>query len=176
MARTLIRTGAAAIIAFAIVACDGGDAKRTLLDAAQLYSENKATFDTIRAAYPGPFEDFDRIPARDPVDDDGLDRDFLKVLREQFPVEHIDFFPIGDTGGDEIDVVIDRYQSGDDWVTLSLVYFSVPLTLSDRDPNVRLFDTCDATAIDWLGARTKPGGRIAFCKLSPSWYAYQKVE
>jgi hypothetical protein len=169
MIRTLSAFGAALLV----TACGDSGPKHTLLDAAAIYAENKATFDTIRAAYPGPFEDFSRIPARDPADDDGLDRDFLKILRDQFPVERIDFFPIGNSGGpnsgDEIDVVLERYQDGDKWVTVSLVYFSVPLTLSDKDPKVRLFKTCDQDAVDWLDGKSEPGALIAFCKLNPSW-------
>ncbi|GJL90630.1 hypothetical protein [Hyphococcus sp.] len=175
MTRKLFRFGAIALIIAAAAGCGESGPKRTLLDAAGLYSENKATFQTIRAAYPGPFEDFARIPARDPADDDGLDREFLKILREQFPVERIDFFPIGTTG-DEIDVVIDRYQDGDHWVTVSLVYFSTPLTLSKRDPKVRLFKSCDQNAVDWLNGKSEAGALIAFCQLDASWYAYQKVE
>ncbi len=175
MARKLFRFGACAFLAAVTLAgCDSGQPGRTILDAANLYTENKATFQTIRAAYPGPFEDFSRIPARDPADEN--DRDFLKILREQFPVERIDFFPIGGAGGDEINVVLERYQDGDRWVTVSLVYFSVPLTLSDKDPKVRLFKSCDQDALDWLDGKSEPSALIAFCKLNRYWYAHQKVE
>ena len=170
------RLAALSLTALSLAGCGDTAPKRTLLDAASLYADNKATFETIRAAYPGPFEDFSRIPARDPADDDGLDRDFLKLLRDQFPVDHIDFFPIGDSGADEIDVVIDRYQDGDKWVTVSLVYFSTPLTLSRNNPKVRLFEACDQEALDWLGAKSEPGSLIAFCQLNANWYAHQKVE
>lgn len=172
----MIRTFFAACAALLLNSCAESDPNHTLLDAAAIYGENRATFASIRAAYPGPFEGFSRIPARDPADDDGLDRDFLKVLREQVPVERIDFFPIGGAGGDEIDVVLERYQDRDNWVTVSLVYFSVPLTLSDKDPKVRLFKSCDQDALNWLDQKSEPGALIAFCKLNPYWYAYQKVE
>ncbi len=160
--------------------CGRGPETRTLIDAAALYSENRAVFESIRAAYPGPFADFARVPARDPADENEMDRDFLNHVRGQIPVDFIDFYPIGDTagdwGGDEIDVVIRRYGTGDNWITLSLVYFSVPLTLSDENPSVRLFDACDETALGWLESRSRSEGRTAFCRINPNWYAHQRVE
>lgn len=175
LARQIIALGA-----LALAGCDASAGKHDILSAAALYQENAATFATIRAAYPGPFEDFTRIPARDPAEDNGLDRDFLSMLREHFPVDRIDFFPIEDSngawGGDEIDVVLQRYADGDHWMTVSLVYFSTPLTLSRDNPKVRLFDECSGEALDWLNGKSEPGALIAFCQLTPNWYAYQKVE
>ncbi len=183
-----IRTGAFAVnrlvfvigAALFIAACDRGPSTRTILDAAGLYSENAAVFETIRAAYPGPFTDFARVPARNPADETDHDKDLLKHLRGQIPIEFIDFYPIGDSdggwGGDEIDVVLNRFGTGDKWVTISLVYFSVPLTLSDDDPNVRFFKTCEQGVADWVGDKSASQSRTAFCQINPNWYAHQRVE
>ncbi len=176
MAGLSIRLYPALIASLALSGCGPQTSSRTLLDAAALYQENQAVFASIRAAYPGPYEDFARIPARDPADDTGLDRDFLQSLRENFPVERIDFFPIGDTGADEIDVVLERYQAGDQWRTISLIYFSTPLTLSKKDPAMRLFETCDEASLDWLEARPEGEDSAVFCRLNANWYAYQRVE
>ncbi|WP_425410477.1 hypothetical protein [Hyphococcus sp.] len=161
-------------------ACDRGPEARSILDAAALYSEYPAAFETIRSAYPGPFPEFARIPARDPADATDRDNDFLKRLQREIPVDFIDFHPIGDAdgdwGGDEIDVVLKRYGAGDKWITVSLVYFSVPLSIADNDPNVLLFKTCDQKAADWLGDKPPSVTRTAFCQINSHWYAYQKVE
>ncbi len=162
--------------ALAAASCSGGAQPRSILDAAAIYAANEAVFASIRAAYPGPYDDFVRIPARDPADDEPMDRAFLSILREDIPVAFIDFFPIGNTGADEINVVLWREQAGDKWRTTSLIYFGMALTLSRDHDNMRAFDTCDQSSIDWLEANSEDGDAAVFCKVSPSWYAYQRVE
>lgn len=156
----------------AIASCGGERQDFTILDAAAIYEADKAVLASIRAAYPGPYQDFVRIPARNPADRTPMDTDFLASLREQIPLEFIDFFPIGDTGADEINVVLKRYQTGDSWNTVSLIYFGMDLTLGAEHDDMAMFESCDQTALDWLRNRTG----AAFCRLSSSWYAFQKVE
>jgi hypothetical protein len=161
----------------ALLAGCGGDAPRGLADAAAVYRANEAVFESIRGAHPGPYREFFRIPARDPAEARSQQNSFIKSLRRRIPVEYIDFFPIGGEGsGDEFDVVLNRYTEGDEWRTISVVYFSAPLTLDDNLPDVRLFDECGAKAAAWLqdGARQTP--YAAFCRLNESWYAYQRVD
>lgn len=155
--------------------CGAGDAPRTLLDAAEIYAANEAVLESIPAAYPGPYDDFTRIPARDPGAATANDAAFLKALRKNFPVEHIDLFPIGGEGaGDEINVVLNRYGAGDEWRTVSLVYFSTPMTLNEHQ-DMRMFETCDEEALDWLTG-TKEPGRAAFCRINDNWQAYQRID
>lgn len=148
----------------------------TLLDAAAVYNAHEGLFRSIRAAYPGPYENFTRIPARDPARADPMDNDFLSFLRDDIPVEFIDFFPIGDTGKDEIDVVLWRYQSGDHWNTVSLVYFSEPMVFAKADNDVRAFDKCGDEALSWLETRKDNGDVSAFCRINDHWQAFQRVE
>ena len=160
----------------ALAACGKGDPQPNILDAAAVFEANKAVLGSIRAAYPGPYSEFDRMPARDPADDNDMDRAFLSVLREDIPVEFIDFFPIGDTGKDEIDVVLWRYQSGDNWNTVNLIYFSTPMTLSGEHQHMRAFDICDESAVAWLQEKSTEGSASVFCRLDDHWQAFQRVE
>ncbi|MEO1135793.1 MAG: hypothetical protein AAFW68_04160 [Pseudomonadota bacterium] len=144
----------------------------TILDAAAVYESDRAVFASIRTVYPGPYQDFTRIPNRNPEEETRFDRDFFRQLRDQIPVEFIDFFPIGSTGADEINVVLKRYQHGDTWNTVSLIYFGMELTLSDEHGDMRMFKDCDEKALAWV--ETPP--RAAFCRLNSNWYAFQRVE
>ncbi|MEZ5893566.1 MAG: hypothetical protein R3C58_10575 [Parvularculaceae bacterium] len=168
----------AGFCALALAACNGGEAEdgHDILDAAEIFANHQGTLATIRAAYPGPYTDFERIPARNPADDDAMDRAFLKILREEMPVEFIDFFPIGDSGKDEIDVVLWRELDGDRWRTVSLIWFGMPMTLAeDRAGGMRAFETCGPEVKAWLAGHD--GEPVAaFCKLNDHWQAYQRVE
>ncbi len=167
---------AAFCLAFLTAGCGQDAPKRTILDAAAVYADHEGLLQSIRAAYPGPYEDFTRIPARDPADANRMDADFLKFLREDIPVEFIDFFPIGDSGKDELDVVLWRYQSGRRWNTVSLVYFSMAMTFAEGEENMRAFDRCDEDVLDWLQRQSRSGAASAFCHINDHWLAYQKVE
>ncbi|WP_428407249.1 hypothetical protein [Hyphococcus sp.] len=167
----------AAIAAALLAAACGRDAPgHTLLDAASLYDANEGLLQSVRAAYPGPYQDFTRIPARDPAKADPMDADFLEFLRADIPVEFIDFFPIGDTGKDEIDVVLWRYQSGDHWNTVSLVYFSEPMIFAQAAENMRAFDECGDAAFHWLEENKGAGDVSAFCRINDHWQAFQRIE
>lgn len=177
MAHHKICNSAAALgAALFLSACGKAELQPTLLDAAALFNENEGLFQSIRAAYPGPYEDFTRIPARNPADASKLDTDLLEVLRNDVPVEFIDFFPIGDTGKDEIDVVLWRYQSGDHWNTISLIYFSMPMTLADGLENMSAFDECGEDALRWLEENKQAGDISAFCRIDSHWQAFQRIE
>ena len=160
----------------ALAGCSKSAPEPNILDAAFVYDSNRAVLASIRAAYPGPFTDFERIPARNPADDNPMDRDFLKTLREDIPVEFIDFFPIGETGKDEIDVVLWRYQAKGHWNTVNLIYFSMAMTLSDEHDHMRAFDACDERAVDWLKEKSAEGPASVFCRLDDHWQAFQRVE
>lgn len=169
-----VRAVAAVSAGLLAAGCSGETPKPTILDAAAVYADHEGLLHSVRAAYPGPYEDFVRIPARDPAKADPMDTDFLKFLREEIPVEFIDFFPIGDSGKDELDVVLWRYNAGNHWNTVSLVYFSMAMTFAEGEENMRAFDRCDEEALDWLQAQKQPAS--AFCHINDHWLAYQKVE
>ena len=173
--RTL-RAAVGAVSLLLAASCGGETKPQTLLDAAGVYAANEVVFESIRGAYPGPYADFNRIPARDPAAETPEGKSFIKALRKNIPVDYVDFFPIGDTGGDELDVVLNRYNEGDKWMTVSVIYFSSPLTLSDEYPNMRLFEHCDGRALDWISGRHMSGPYAVFCRLNESWYAYQRVD
>lgn len=157
-------------------ACNGEPETRNLLDAAEIYADHETVFESIRGAHPGPYKDFSRLPPRNPAEETKEGRGFVKALRKQIPVEYLDFFPIGDTGGDELDVVLKRFSHGDQWHTVSVIYFSSPLVLSKEYPNIRLFETCDERSLKWLNSKHDPGPYAVFCRLNESWYAYQRVD
>ncbi len=174
--RVLIETLAGALAALAAGACDNPEKPDTLLDAAAIYAENAKLLDSIHRTYPGPYRDFSRLPPRDPADETSRGKEFIKALRREIPLDYIDFFPIEDTGGDEIDVVLRRYSTGNQWRTISLIYFSSALELADGNPNLRLFHKCDERALDWLAKDHLPGPYAAFCKINHRWYAYERVD
>ncbi len=157
-------------------ACGEKPEARTLLDAAEIYAEHEMLFESIRGAYPGPYETFTRIPPRDPADETRESREFMKALEKSIPVDYVDFFPIGEDMGDELDVVLNRYGEGDEWRTISIIYFSAPMDFVDSHPNVRMFETCDQRALDWLEGAHEPGPYAAFCRINESWHAYQRVD
>ncbi len=146
-----------------------------ILDAAAIYEANPDAFASIRSRYPGPFREFTRVPARDPAKEIRKDKLFLKRLRENFPVEFIDFLPLADTGKDEIDVVIKRYGMDARWTVVSLVYSEIPLPPPDEGSNAALFDTCDERALEWFEKDHDTGAVSAFCQINEYWYAYQSV-
>ncbi len=146
-----------------------------ILDAAAVYEANSATFAAIRDTYPGPFREFTRNPARNPANENRKDKLFLKQLREDFPVEFIDFLPLANTGKDEIDVVIKRYGMDARWTVVSLVYSEIPLPPPEKGSNAALFDTCDHRALEWFEKDHNAGAVSAFCQINEYWYAYQSV-
>lgn len=176
MTRTLsIR--AAGLGALFLAGCGGEpETRHDILDAAAIYADHRGALSTIRAAYPGPYADFNRIPARDPAAEEAADRDFLAHLRQDFPIVHIDFFPIADTGHDEINVVLWRENDGRKWRTVSLVYFSMPMELAAGGERMTSFDRCDDRAAAWVEQAAASGSASVFCRLDDHWQAYQKVE
>lgn len=172
MASTASRFAVTLVIAAFCASCGPARDPFTILDAAAIYEADRAVFTSIRTVYPGPYQDFTRIPSRDPEEETAFDRDFFSQLQDQIPVEFVDFFPIGDTGADEINVVLKRYQRGDTWNTVSLIYFGMELTLSDEHGDMRMFETCDEETLAWL----ETPSHAAFCRLNANWYAFQRVE
>lgn len=161
--------------------CDGigeiSSTKMTILDAAEVYVANQEAFASIRSAYPGPFHGFARAPARNPADQTREEDVFLKGLRQQFPVEYIDFFPLADTGKDEIDVVLTRYGANARWTLVSLVYSEVPLPQPpDEQTDLAVFGECEPQVLGWLEFQSKKGRAAAFCRINQYWYAYQRIE
>lgn len=154
-------------------ACGAGD-EPDILDAAAIYVANPEVFASIRTAYPGPFQDFNRVPARDPSLETDEEKRFIKELRKTIPLEFIDFFPVGDTGADEIDVVLKRYGVNTNFTTVSVIYMGVELP-ARTDGNKALFDSCDERAIEWFERDHAEGTVTALCRITENWYAYQKV-
>lgn len=163
-------------LAAAVVGCSADTEKLNILDAAEIYQTNPLLFATVRGDYPGPFTEFTRIPARDPAKQTRRDDAFIKSLRKQFPVEFIDFLPLSDTSKDEIDVVLKRYNHGDDYIVVSLVYSEIELPPPSEKPNIALFDQCDERALEWFEKDHDDGLVSAFCRINQFWYAYQSVQ
>ena len=155
----------------------GGGESANILDAAAIYEANSETFAFIRETYPGPFTGFGRVPARRPSDQTREDKIFFQEVRKAFAVEFIDFFPLGDTGRDEIDVVLKRYGLETNWTVISLVYSGIPLPQPEDGLKIAVFDKCDQRALDWFemdhGDTTK--SISAFCRINEYWYAHQIV-
>jgi hypothetical protein len=166
---------AALTAALLTAGCGSGGEDPNILDAAAIYEANSAALASIRENYPGPFRDFARVPARNPANETREDKMFIKQLRKDFPVEFIDFLPMGETGKDEIDVVIKRYGADAIWTVVSLVYTEIPLPSPEEGSNVALFDKCDQRSLEWLEMDHDPGVVSAFCRINEYWYAYQSV-
>lgn len=158
----------------ALSAC-AGEGDFDILDAATVYDANQQKLDVIREYYPGPYNDFMRVPARDPAKETRKGRELIGRLRQSMPVEFIDFFPMGDTGKDEINVMLKRYGGNARWTVVSLVYSEVPLPPPTPGAGIALFDGCDARAREWFAMDRGGAGVSAFCRLNERWYAYQKV-
>ena len=153
-----------------------GNEKMTVLDAAAAYEANRELIHSIRGFYPGPFDGFFRVPDRNPAKQTTENKAFIEKLRQQFPVEYIDFFPMGDTKRDEIDVVLTKYGANTNWSLVSLVYVGVPLPQPEEGSNMAVYDTCDQRATEWLADNSGPKRVEVFCQLSENWYAYQRFE
>lgn len=177
MVRNSPRLPAAALsIALLAAACEESTSAPDIVDAAALFEANEGVFLSVRAAYPGPYQDFWRIPARNPAHATKVDKAFLDYLRQEFPVEFIDFFPIGNSGEDEIDVVLWRYEANNQWNTVSLVYFSEAMTFAEGPESVRSFDACGDDVRTWLKSREGNSGVAAFCQINEHWRAYQRID
>ncbi|GJL96036.1 MAG: hypothetical protein DHS20C05_24410 [Hyphococcus sp.] len=164
------------IAALLTVSC--GEKNLTILDAAALYEAQPEVFTSVRDRYPGPFSDFSRVPHRDPSKETRHEKEFLKELRQNIPVEFIDFFPMGETGRDEIDIIIKRYGlNNSDWTEVKIVYVGIPLPQPEEGTGLAVFNACDARALEWFEQEHEAAlTRIsAFCRINDYWYAYQSV-
>ena len=148
----------------------------TILDAADIYNANTDALAAIRQSYPGPFHDFARVPDRDPAKETPEQRALIRQLNKQFPVEFIDLFPKGNSGQDEIHVVLQRYGATKRWTIVSLIYSDVPLPASDAKSGTAVFNTCDNTVVGWLESQSQSGRAVAFCRITKHWYAHQRIE
>jgi|GEM_PF-1558061 len=155
---------------------DFGGGEMTILDAAAIYESNQDIIMSIRGLYPGPFEGFFRVPNRDPTKQTRENKAFVKQLRQHFPLEYIDFFPMGDTKRDEIDVVLTKFGANTRWSLVSLVYTGIPLPQPEEGANMAVFDACDQRSIEWLDLNTGRKRAEVFCQLNENWYAYQRFE
>lgn len=175
MRRTRLHIFVCWLIASFAAGCDGVSEERlTILDAADIYSNNRASFASIRAMYPGPFHEFARAPARIPEEQTDAENAFLENLRKSFPLEFIDMFPLADTGRDEIDVILQRYQENGRWIVISLVYSGIELPEPEAGANTLLFSRCDQQVQEAMNAlRSAPSS--GFCRLTQHWYASQRV-
>lgn len=165
----------ATMLALFLSACSALDDQPDILDAAAMYTANPDAFIDILLTYPRPFTEFTRIPARDAAKETAANTRFLKRLRKTMPVEYIDFFPRSAGGRDEINIMIKRYIAQDDWINVSLIYLSDPLSAPDAGENKALFDACDQRSVQWLNERGGPAPATAICKVSEHWYAAQRI-
>lgn len=175
MKRSVQSWFAASLFALLLGACSTQDDQPDILDAAALYTTHPDAFVELLLTYPRPFTEFTRIPARNAANETAANTRFLKRLRETMPVEYIDFFPRSDGGRDEINVMVKRYIAQDDWINVSLIYLSKPLSAPGEGENKALFDTCDQRSLQWLSERAGPDPATAICKVSENWYAAQRV-
>ena len=169
---------AALAAAITIAGCAPGDGggDMNILDAAALFEANPEAFVSIRKNYPGPFNGFVRIPARNPADETPEAERFIKSLREKIPVEFVDFFPLGDTGKDEIDVIIKRYSSNTGMMSIGLIFSELPLSSPDKGQNMMYYDRCDQRSLAWIESGRDEGSVTALCRINNYWYAYQRVD
>ena len=163
-------------LALFLAACGKSGPAPDIIDAAELYAANERLIGSIRGTYPGPYVKFYRIPARNPADETSRDRAFFANLRNSLPVEFIDFFPIGNTNEDEIDVVLWRYDRKGQWNTVGLVYFSKSRTLAKEDQSMRGFQRCGGDVRYWLDSRDENSKTSAFCRINDNWHAYHRIE
>lgn len=174
MPRIALRTIAACAAGLTIAACAGGD-EIDIVDAAAIYNANQVSLDAIRDYYPGPYNDFMRVPARNPAKETRKGKELIARLRNSMPVEFIDFFPMGDTGKDEINVMLKRYGGNAKWTVVSLVYSEVPLPPPTPGAGIALYDACDVRAREWFAMDHGRMSVSAFCRINERWYAYQRV-
>lgn len=174
---SVARLGFACFCALILAACAGDQTPKTnILDAAAIYEANADVFADLRTRYPGPFEGFTRLPDRDPAKVTPQMENYLAALRQRIPLEYIDFFPLGNSGKDEIDVILHRYGMDTDWTVVSLVYSGIPLPPAEDGKGIRIFDRCDGRSMEWLQAARDTDAVAAFCRLDEFWYAYQRIE
>lgn len=174
MRRNIFQYSTLMAAAVALIGCVQEE-DMTILDAAALYETNQNTFDGIRDYYPGPYNGFSRVPARDPAKETRKGKQLIEKLRASFSVEFIDFFPMGDTGKDEMNIMLKRYGSSAKWTIISLVYAEVPLPPPTPGAGIALFDACDSRALGWFEQDHGEISASAFCRINDHWYAYQKV-
>ena len=148
----------------------------TILDAAEIYRANAQTFAAAQKTYQYRFDEFTRIPARDPTKANHDDDAFLRSLRALFPVEFVDFFPADPTGRDEIDFILTRYGVDARYTVVSIVYSGRPLPPPSEGQNIGIFETCDERAVEWLNGSHGEGPVAAFCEVASNWYAYQRMD
>ena len=157
-----------------LVGCGAGE-DMDILDAAAIYQANRPAIETIREDFPGPYTEFVRVPARDPAKETVRGKVLLARLRQSFPVEFVDFFPAGNTGEDEINIILKRYGGSARWTVVSLVYVEAPLQAPPPGSGVAIFNACDTRASRWFEQDHGDLDVAAFCRIDGRWYAYQKV-
>ena len=162
--------------AFFAVGCGGSEKNFNILDAAHIYAVHSETFSSIRKHYPGPYREFVRIPSRDPSKVTDRNKEFLAALREKFDVEYIDFFPLGETGNDEVDVILSRRLLTDRRNTISLIYVDAPIPEPSIPNGVAVFDACDERSTTWLEQNTAEEPGSVFCRINQFWYAFQRID
>ncbi len=164
-------------LALSLAACGEREPEMTLLDAASLFRAHGTDLGAIEQAYPGPYLGFFRVPARLDEDQKPGDETLMKTVRAHFPVEFIDFFPLGDTGKDEVNVILKRFSGEYGWTIISLVYSEIPLPEPEGEENkgMAMYDSCDSRAVQWISRKPTSGSYSVFCRLSDKWYAFQSV-
>lgn len=174
MRRKIFQYSTLVAVAAALFGC-AQEEGMTILDAAAAYETNQSLIEGIRSQYPGPYTEFRRVPARNPADATQEGEALLKRLRTSFPVEFIDFLPLGNTGKDEVDIILKRFSASGKWTTVSLVFSELPIPAPNPGNGIAVFDACDERALAWFEQDRDGVNLSAFCRINENWYAYQKT-
>ncbi|MEM9422223.1 MAG: hypothetical protein AAF986_06945 [Pseudomonadota bacterium] len=164
-----------ASLALGMTACGPAKPEMNLLDAADLFRAHGVDLIAIEQSFPGPYSGFFRIPARSEEQIQEGEEALIQQVRRNLPVEFIDFFPLGDTGKDEVNVILKRFSGKNGWTIISLVYSEIPLPPPEDKDIMAVYDKCDQRAADWVNRQPNGKTITAFCRLSDKWYAYQSV-
>jgi hypothetical protein len=161
-----------------LVVCGMGSfyEQRDILDAAELFEENRSIFENIRQHYPGPFTEVRRIPAFEEADNRAEDIAFLEGLQRSIPVEILELYSWGKAGHDMIQVVVGTYGLAVSGSVVSLISFESFSREDVVEGRIEVFDKCDDRVLAWLDhtARTDPYAD-AYCRIDEHWYAYQSI-
>ena len=169
-----IASSAAVLCMGFLTSCQSTNNNISALDAANIYAENKNTIWSIRDRFSGPFQTFQRIPARDPSKATNEEKTLFASLKRNFPIEYLELYATNSDSLDEIDIILAHFDDDEKWNVTRLVYLQSPLPPPPPGSGIAIFDRCDQRASAWL-KQNNGGKSTVFCKLDDHWYANQSV-